>query len=136
MNPVTNKKTIVIVDDNRLIAELIKEVLLQNDTYDPVIAKVDYDAASILDFIKSRQTRLVLLDVLLPGISAFTIYDMIKEDPALRDLPLLVLTAAPDNAIKDELARRGIESYIKKPFDIDDFLARVAMSCEPPVSDA
>jgi CheY-like chemotaxis protein len=120
-----DKKAIVIVEDNEAIAELIKETLNAEPDYQAVAVG---DAALALDVIRSIKASLVLLDINLPGMDGYQLYDLIKEDSATKDVHVIFVSATAD---EQELDKRGIQTYIAKPFELNDLLAQVAAICRP-----
>jgi len=120
------RKAIVVVEDNKAIAELITTALNEEPDYYAVAV---HDGALALDVIRSVKASLILLDVMIPGITGMQLYDMLKADPSTADTPILFLTAAK---IDHEFERRGIEDYLAKPFDLDDLLQRVEKICRQP----
>jgi DNA-binding response OmpR family regulator len=125
MDGLPEKKAIVIVEDNEAIAELIKDTLNAEPDYQ---AAVVHDGALALDVIRSVKASLVLLDINLPGIDGLKLYDMLQQDEATHQIPTIFLTANPNPV---EFEKRDIVSYIQKPFDLDELLARVAAVCRP-----
>ena len=125
MDSTPDKKAIVIVEDNEAIAELIKDTLNAEPDYQAVAVG---DAALALDVIRSVKASLVLLDVGLPGMDGYQLYDLIREDEAARDVPVIFVTATANEA---ELKKRGVHHHIAKPFELDHLLARVAEVCRP-----
>ena len=112
-------RAIVVVEDNEPIARLIQEVLNDVPGYGAVTVP---DGALALDVISAVRADLVVLDVDLPGINGFEIYDRLKRHPETASIPTLFMSAA---AHEEELQRRGIQDYLRKPFDLDDLLAQV-----------
>ena len=123
MDGLPEKKAIVIVEDNEPIAELIKDTLNSEPDYQAVIVN---DGAQALEVIRSVKASLILLDLNLPGISGLQLYDMLQEDPATREIPVIFVTA---NHHERAFRERGLANYIAKPFDLDELLARVAAAC-------
>jgi CheY-like chemotaxis protein len=123
MDGLPEKKAIVVVEDNEAIAELIKDLLNAEPEYQAVAV---HDGALALDVIRSVKASLILLDIGLPGIDGLQVYDMIKQDPVTADIPVIFVTADPDN---HQFKKRDIKDYIAKPFELDDLLARVAAIC-------
>lgn len=122
-------KAIVVVEDNEAIAHLVREIL--NDVPGYGAVTVGHGAAA-LAVIAEVRADLVILDIDLPGINGFQVHDYLREHRATARVPVLFMSAAPH---QDELRRRGIESYLEKPFDLDDLLDRVAAifaADEPP----
>ena len=112
-------RAIVVVEDNEPIARLIQEVLNDVPGYGAVTVP---DGAIALDVISAVRADLVILDVDLPGINGFDIYDRLKIQPETASIPILFMSAT---AHEEELNRRAIRDYLSKPFDLDDLLARV-----------
>ncbi len=112
-------KTIVVIEDNETIAGLIKEVLNDVPGYGAVTLG---DGTHALTVIKAVRADLVILDIDLPGLSGLDIHDQLRRDPETAALPTLFMSAAQH---RDELVRRGIHTWLGKPFDLDDLLNRV-----------
>ena len=72
---------------------------------------------------------LVLLDIRLPGMSGLELYDRIKGDPRYRSLPVMIETGGHH---AKELRERGIATYVRKPFDVDQVVAFVKRLVPPP----
>lgn len=123
MGTPVEKKVIVVVEDNEEIAELIKETLNGEPDYQAVAV---HDGSRALEVIHSVKAGLILLDIMLPGIDGFQLYDMLKADPSTSDIPVIFLTATLHD---DEFKKRNIENHIAKPFDVIELLARVAEVC-------
>ena len=118
-------KAIVIVEDNDAIARLIQEVLNDVPGYGAVTVA---DAALALDVVAAVHPDLVILDVDLPGISGFDLYDLLRGRPQTAGVPALFMSADEHAA---EVARRGVP-FLAKPFDLDDLLAQVHALLRPP----
>jgi DNA-binding response OmpR family regulator len=121
-------RAIVVVEDNEPIARLIQEVLNDVPGYGAVTVP---DGAIALDVIAAVRADLVILDVDLPGLDGFEIYDRLKSKPDTASIPTLFMSAA---AHEEELERRGIHAYLRKPFDLDDLLATVSRHTRRPSS--
>ena len=120
------KKAIVVIEDNEAIAELIKDLLNAEPDYQAVAV---HDGALALDVVRSVKASLILLDLGLPGLDGLQVYDMIKADRATCEIPILFVTADPNNR---DFRKREITDFIAKPFELDDLLDRVAAICRPP----
>lgn len=124
MEQPVDRKVIVVVEDNQEIAELIKEALNEEPDYQAVAV---YDGARALDVIHSVKARLIILDVMLPGLDGLQLFDMLKADPTTLEIPVLFVTATEHD---HEFKKRSIADYIRKPFDLADLLTRVATTLE------
>ena len=114
---------ILCVDDEALNLALLEAVLAPRG-YRVVLVQ-DGDAA--LGRLRNERIDLVLLDVMMPGMDGYEVCRQIKEDEALRAIPVVMITAyaAKENRIQGIEA--GAEEFLSKPFDSAEVLARVAM---------
>lgn len=112
------KEKILIVDDEREIADLI-EVYLKNDGY--TVYKF-YNGIDALKCIETTQLDLAILDVMLPGIDGFHICQKIREKYFY---PIIMLTAKVEDGDKIMGLTIGADDYITKPFNPLEVVARV-----------
>lgn len=117
----TRTRVVVVVEDDRPIGELLTSII--NDEADYAAIHI-LRPAEALDLLKTIVPDLLVLDVGLPGMSGIELYDKIREDPRLRDVPVLFETAA-SHENRAEFTRRGIDAVIQKPFEIDELVRRV-----------
>lgn len=109
---------ILIVDDEKEIVDLI-EVYLKNDGY---IVQKFYNGTEALDFAKSNDVDLAILDVMLPDIDGFYICQKIREN---YHYPIIMLTAKDEETDKITGLTLGADDYITKPFRPLELIARV-----------
>ncbi len=84
------------------------------------------NAQAALDALRSAQFDLVMSDIIMPGMSGYEFCKVVKADPALRRIPVILLTTLNDaNDIMVGLAS-GADNFITKPYEIADLLPRVA----------
>lgn len=108
---------ILIVEDEFLIANLIKETL-ENVGY---FCKCLYDGESAADEIEHCSYDLILLDVMLPKVSGFELISYIRQ----YEIPVIFITAKAEVKDRVQGLRLGAEDYIVKPFDVAELIARV-----------
>ena len=114
------QRAILVVEDTAPIAEIIETVLNDIPNYQ---ATAVGDGAGALAFVAEVRVDLVLLDINMPGLDGFAVHDLLRACPDIATVPILFMTAGGHDA---EFARRGVRGYIRKPFDLDDLLLRVA----------
>ena len=118
---------ILVVDDEVRINAFIRE-MLSNFGYRAESALTGEEALAILSG-QTPQTGLkfdlVLLDIMLPGINGYEVCHRIRTDPALADLPVIMLTAMGKVADRTYGLEMGADDYVAKPFDIPDLLKRI-----------
>ncbi len=83
------------------------------------------DGAAALSAVKDRVPDLVLSDVMMPKLDGFGLLAALRNDPALRDVPVLLLSARAGEEAKVEGLSAGADDYLTKPFSARELLARV-----------
>ena len=117
----------MIGEDDEPIADLLRDALNEEPGYHAVVVS---DGGKILKTVDDRGADLLILDIMMPGLSGFEVYDRIRADPRTKAMPVLFISAAVGHFAED-LLRRGITDVIAKPFDLNDFLERVRSLCPP-----
>ncbi len=112
---------IVVVEDDPSIRQLLRAVLEAGGN--EVIEVVDGPTA--VPTIRDTMPDVVLLDIGLPGIDGFTVLGMLKDDDALRHIPVLMVTAWAEPVLVAKALDRGAHDYVRKPFDVAELSARV-----------
>jgi two-component system, cell cycle response regulator DivK len=116
------KKRILVVEDNALNLELVREILT-DEGYEVLEAA---DGAAGVAIATSERPALILMDLQLPELDGLEAVRILRADPRLADIPILAVTA---HAMKgdDEKARAaGCDGFITKPIQVRDFAAKVA----------
>lgn len=111
-------KTILVVEDDREIGEVIIEVLLEETSYHPYLVINAHDA---LHVVKDIKPDLLLLDYQLPSMTGLQLFDEINAIEKLKGIPTIMMSA---NLPWSELEKRSIIG-LEKPFDLDDFVELV-----------
>lgn len=105
---------ILVVDDNPLIARLLTEAM-QDQGYRAETAR----GADVIARAIAAPPRLVLLDVLMPGIDGPAVCRQLRADPRTVAVPIVFISALPPAALAVRLAGCPYEVIIAKPFDLD-----------------
>ena len=111
------QKTILIVDNDVYIGDMLQE-LLENNGYRVLRA---YSGTEALYVIQSNRPDLILLDLMLPGLSGEELL------PKIQNIPIIVVSAKVDIDNKVNLLLNGAVDYVTKPFDIKELLARISV---------
>lgn len=109
---------ILVVDDEKDIADLL-EVYLKNENY--VVYKF-YSAEESLECIAREEMDPAILDIMLPGVSGFSICQQIREKYTY---PIIMLTAKGEETDKITGLTLGADDYVTKPFRPLELVARV-----------
>lgn len=114
-------RTILVVDDEELIRELLR-FNLEKEGYRVIVAK---DGVQALDLLTREQPNLIILDLMLPGIDGFEVCRQIRFNPRFQEVPLIMLTAKGEEIDKVLGLELGADDYMTKPFNTRELLARI-----------
>ncbi|HWL87526.1 MAG TPA: response regulator, partial [Polyangiaceae bacterium] len=119
------KRVVVIGEDDEPIATLLRDSINDEDGYQAVVVS---DGALVIETVRQVHADLLVLDIMMPGLNGFEVFDRVRADTDIRDMPVLFVSAAT-NQFDGEFAERGIKEVISKPFDLNDLLERVRVLC-------
>src|SRR5512147_1637121 len=116
--------TILVVDDDKVIAGFLSE-LLTNAGYTARVARGGQEALDRLASPERDEIDLVLLDVMMPDLDGFTALKRLRASPRTEHLIVIMLTGRDNPIEKTRGLQLGADDYIAKPFDANELLARV-----------
>ena len=111
-----NKKSIIIIDDQKLFAEGIKQLLEQNN--DIVVEKIINKGANALYAIKKYKPDAILLDLNMPDKTGFEVLEEIRDK--FSDLPVCILSTYDNNAFIEKAKSLKANAYFSKDASIDE----------------
>jgi two-component system, chemotaxis family, response regulator Rcp1 len=118
---------ILLVEDNPADVRLTEEAL--KEAHASTRLHVASDGVQALQFLRREgehaaapRPDLVLLDLNLPGLDGRQVLKAVKSDPDLRRIPVVVLTTSPSEDDIIHAYDQHVNSYIRKPVDLDSFL--------------
>ncbi len=139
-------KRILLVEDSPQDVELTLSALADNQLANEVVVVGDGEQA--LDYLYSRgpfrlrapgNPAVVLLDLKLPKVSGLEVLEVVKQDPALKIIPVVMLTSSREDKDLETAYRFGVNAYVVKPVKFHDFVAALkelgvfwAVTNEPP----
>lgn len=112
------KKTILIIEDDFKIADLIR-IYLEKENYRSLIAN---DGISGLEMALKVKPDLIILDRMLPGMEGLDVLRSVRKE---HDVPILILSAKADEMEKIIGLEVGADDYLSKPFSPKELIARV-----------
>jgi CheY-like chemotaxis protein len=143
-------KRILLVEDSAQDVELTLAALEENQLANEVV--VVRDGQEALDYLYRRgdfklraggHPAVVLLDLKLPKLSGLEVLETIKNDAALKMIPIVMLTSSREDADLHRAYELGVNAYVVKPVNFDDFAAAMkdlgvfwAVINEPPPGSA
>ena len=116
-----NNKHILVVDDEEDILELVR-FNLAREGHQVFCADTGEKA---LEIMKSKSVDLMVLDLMLPGMDGFAVARWVKNDPLIRHVPIIMLTAKGSESDVVAGLELGAEDYVTKPFSPRVLVARI-----------
>jgi two-component system, response regulator len=120
---------VLLVEDNPADLELTLHALRQNGLANKI--QIARDGEEALDFLFCRGAqsqrnpnhtpRLILLDLKLPKVDGIEVLRQVKGDPRTKTIPVTVLTTSKEERDLAQCYELGVNSYIQKPVDFDEF---------------
>ena len=114
-------KTVLIVEDNELNMKLFND-LLEAHGYATLQTK---DGIEAMKMARQHRPDLILMDIQLPEVSGLEVTKWLKEDPDLRAIPVVAVTAFAMKGDEDKIRQGGCEAYIAKPISVAKFLETI-----------
>ena len=114
-------KTVLIVEDNELNMKLFHD-LLEAHGYSTVGTRSGTEA---LDLVRKLRPDLILMDIQLPQVSGLEVTRWIKDDPELRAIPVVAVTAFAMKGDEERIREGGCEAYLSKPISVGKFIETV-----------
>jgi two-component system KDP operon response regulator KdpE len=114
----SRKPVVLVVDDEPQITRVLKHALDAED-FD---VRVAHDGKSALDLIQASQPRLIITDLVMPGLTGVELCRRVRQ---VANTPIIVLSVKGEEGSKVEALDAGADDYITKPFGAGELLARV-----------
>jgi two-component system, cell cycle response regulator DivK len=116
------EKTILVIEDNEINIKLIHK-FLEIGKYLILEAR---DAETGIRLVREQRPDLILMDIQLPGIDGLSAAQIIKNDPDLKQIPIVAVTGNAMHLDKEEAMDIGFNDYLIKPFSLEVFLEVIA----------
>ena len=116
-----DKKTILLVEDDRNTSLLIRRILDINNLNCIHMS----NGKNAIDFLESNIPDLILMDVMMPVMDGIQATQIIKQNEKLKHIPIIFLTAQDDEKLIKDFFNLGIVDYISKPFKNLELVARI-----------
>ena len=113
--------TILVVDDDKQIARLIRSYLEQSG----FLVIVAHDGETALHALRRERPDLVVLDLMLPDRDGWDVTRIVRGDPSLAATPIIMVTARVEDTDRIVGLELGADDYVTKPFNPREIVARV-----------
>lgn len=114
-------KTILIIEDNELNMKLVRGLLVFGKYR--VIEAANAEAG--LTAARTHSPDLILMDIQLPGMDGLSATRIVKEDPLLKEIPVIALSSYAMQSDEEKAGEAGCIGYITKPIDTRNFLKTI-----------
>jgi CheY-like chemotaxis protein/two-component sensor histidine kinase len=115
---------ILIVDDDRTIREMLIEALTADQQKSYLIEEASNGIEASIK-LGTYRPDLLILDLFMPEMDGLEVCRIIKNEPELSDVKVIISTGYPDKGKLDEMARLGFTNVIFKPFNLAEFAKKV-----------
>lgn len=116
-----NNRRILVVEDNRDNMTLITDILEASD-YTVITADDGQEGVSLA---ASEQPNLILMDLSLPIMDGWTATREIKRNEALKNIPIIALTAHAMSGDREQALNVGCDDYVTKPINVPELLMKI-----------
>jgi CheY-like chemotaxis protein len=114
-------KTILVVDDNTLIAEMLRQ-LLDGD----YLVQTAPNGKVGVDWAKRHRPDLILMDLTMPVMDGFTATMHLRSDPSTKGIPIIVLSARGDAEDIERALKVGADTHLRKPVEEERLFSEIA----------
>ena len=118
----SGKRTILVVDDDQAVVDLIVDVLAQDNRFEVKVVNNGFAAGMTA---KEIHPDLIVLDVMLPDINGKSVCELIRSDPTMADIKIICISGMVEEDKVDELKAAGADDFLHKPLDIDELMRRI-----------
>jgi len=118
----TDKKRVLVVDDDPEILELLEDSLGHDERFELKTASTGYDAGMMTESFKPH---IILLDYMLPDINGNVVCQRIRSSPDTEHTKIIIVSGVVEQDEIDQLTKQGADEFVKKPFRIDELVEKM-----------
>ena len=118
-----NKQRLLIVDDEPLYADFLKDALSESCNELDIDVCFNGFAAGLK--MNSFKPTVVLVDIMMPAVDGLQFCQQIKQDPLLNHTRVIVMSGAIDDDMKERLTKEGAEAYFEKPINMNKLMKQL-----------
>lgn len=108
---------IIVIEDDPMVGE-ISRGLLADEGYNVLLVQ---DSREAITAIKSAMPKLIIVDIMMPGVSGMDICKIVKSDPELQNIKVIVMSAKSFVAEKQRALQFGADLFLTKPYSVKTF---------------
>src|SRR5215472_8613866 len=118
-------QTILLVEDDEEIRELLLSALSMETDYEVLTMSNDAETIQRLAEVRSVKPQLILLDFRLPTMTGLELYDILRKQRGLKNVPAIIITAFKLNKEMERRLQEQNITKLEKPFDLEEFLCYI-----------
>lgn len=111
------KPEIMIIDDDPMVGELSRD-LLTDEGYKVTLLQDSMEAMAV---IKQTRPRLIITDIMMPGITGLDICKAVKSNPELKNIKIIVVSGKAYDVEKQRAFQFGADFFLQKPYKVETF---------------
>lgn len=109
---------VLVIEDDKIMGQMVTEIL--DDVGFEVTTATNGKTA--LEKLEQQSIDFIVLDILLPEMDGFQIYEELQNNPATKDIPVIIVSAWADDKNIQKAEQMGIKHFLPKPFTEDELL--------------
>lgn len=118
----SNKRKVLVVDDDKDLVELITDVLARDGRFEYRSVNNGFDAGMM---VKEYQPDVIILDVMLPDINGKEVCQRVRSDSTMDSVKIICISGMVEADKVQELRAAGADDFLQKPFEVEKLLDRV-----------
>ncbi len=119
----SGKRRVLVVDDDEAIVDMFTELFERDGRFEVRTASTGYEAGMLT---QAFEPDVILLDFKLPDINGTAVCRTIRANPSFEHIRIIIISGVADPDEVEELRAAGADDFIKKPFEIESVISRVA----------
>lgn len=126
----SNKKNILVIDDEPEIGGLIKDIA--KDFFQNLYVQIAYDGFTAGKVLSEYIFDLIILDLMLPGLNGFDVCKQIKENRFLANSKIIVVTGYDNLENRENIYKCGVDDYLTKPLELKILIEKISQLLDIP----
>ena len=111
----------LVIEDDTVMGQMVSEIL-KDAGFDVVSAT---NGRLAFEKLKQQSINFIILDILLPEMDGFAVYEKLQADPVTKNIPVMIVTAWADTYHLQRASELGIRHFLAKPFTEDELLLAI-----------
>ena len=116
--------TILIVDDDEELVELIRDALEADGRFEIRVANNGFDAGMM---VREYHPDVIVLDVMLPDINGKEVCQRVRSDSSLDDVKIICISGMVEQDKIEDLKANGANEFMQKPFEVENLIERICL---------